>query len=641
MSNIADRQVTTVVDLRDSNQREKDLICRVWGGTSFRHKSAVWQDYAMHYMHDDKQQPRRATKCNHCGIILTYNNGTTAMMQHSARCKQRQIQEGELPTVAAGQKRLDGYLQKRDREENPLDLMVNTWAELFLPFSVIENAWFRRTFLDCIGLRITVSRNQLCSATMGRAYALKKDILLSMQNSPLTIAIDGGSIIRKYLGVSLVCNSRAWFWSIPQVDHQDGVTVERVLQEVYSEVSSVTIPLAVVGDNHSGIQGGFAAFTQRQQGTVSLRCAAHCLQLVVSDIMRTDEGVRATHKGVSELLQSLTIEEVKQLSKKIPAPNLTRWDSKYRCWKQVFNLRQEIDRIRPTIKTQAWFRNLFACTEQLSAFKVATDLLQSDRATIVTEMLVLCGLLVLEASLQVLKPRITKNFNSLPLRVAVIYSPGFMSAVPRECLPHVFSVASEFCSVAAHYTVRMTGWSLAQATQELQKQSDAYFLHARAAREITASSFQDHWSALMRTHVDLVRAVKAYTSLAPSEASVERLFSCVGRMLTKSRNRLLDAHMAAQTFIKFNSAHLREMLDAPVEIEAPDPDAVSPDMFGNTTPAAVCNLFYLLLPREAQQQQEQAQVEDDFHIEQQRLQDVHAVEQDVERERNEEEIVYL
>jgi hypothetical protein len=238
----------------------------------------------------------------------------------------------------------------------------------------------------------------------------------------------------------------------------------------------------------------------------------------------------------------------------------------------------------------SWWRKLPQSLEHLSSFKIATDLFQSDKASIVTLVIVLSALLVLEEFPLILSRRISSNFDSLVLRATIVFSPGFMAIAKDSSSAFAHHVAEEFCVTAAHYIARKQHVSVEEAREELLKQSNDYFLNSPAAESFTVLSFRQYWMSKLGRYPELTRAVLAYTSLTPSEASVERLFSCVGRVLSRSRNRLLDSKLWALTFLKFNSKQESKTVHIHQEVPAEE----QPQVFTTASSRALISLLDIL-----------------------------------------------
>ena len=138
-----------------------------------------------------------------------------------------------------------------------------------------------------------MSEEMLLLAQRMRA-ALAKVVL----GESVTLAIDGGKIHRKLQSLSIVVGKKAYylrsipvcqnfycgFYSCvlchcPQVLHNDNSTIYQVLEDGKNMVETMGGEVvAVVGDNHSGLQLGIDKLVEKHPRIFKLRCAAHSFQ---------------------------------------------------------------------------------------------------------------------------------------------------------------------------------------------------------------------------------------------------------------------------------------------------------------------------------------------------------------------------
>ena len=76
-----------------------------------------------------------------------------------------------------------------------------------------------------------------------------------MKGQNITLAVEGGKVQRKLQTVSVLCQKKAYFWRATKVLHNDHQTILDILDEAKGSLESFgATVVAVVGDNHSGIQ---------------------------------------------------------------------------------------------------------------------------------------------------------------------------------------------------------------------------------------------------------------------------------------------------------------------------------------------------------------------------------------------------
>jgi hypothetical protein len=397
------------------------------------------------------------------------------------------------------------------------------------------------------------------------------------------LAIDGGTVLRKFLGVAVISNGLGWFWRMENVCRHDHQTALPLLTQVVKELmeprpipqppatnGEVVVPqmkhcvvTGVVADNANGLQMALRQLSEAFKFICCYRCAAHTLQLVVKDVLAADANLWEFRAKATAFLRSIQPEQAKQFPK-LPKPNVTRWSSEFLYWEALWKHRTQIESVIPSVSAEAWWHRVFFALNELKPFKIATDLFQSDSATMVTLMLSLRGLqlTVGKDTCTVLTRRILRGFASLPLLAAAFFAPNVVQLLPAPVIGQLSTFRRRFCQWAASWLVASKRRAeLTEALESVEDQFDDFVKLTRREPQMTAAqqevfvtelTYKRFWRTKSYECEDLANAVEAIVMLNPTEACCERMFSTVSQVLRARRNRLGDAGMEAQSFLKFN-----------------------------------------------------------------------------------------
>jgi hypothetical protein len=229
----------------------------------------------------------------------------------------------------------------------------------------------------------------------------------------------------------------------------------------------------------------------------------------------------------------------------------------------------------PSITADFWVQ-LRALVAFLEPFRIATDALQTDTATLLTvyEQFVLLQRHVHHEN-QWAADSILARWNKL-INVPAVTACAVLSFVQ---LPPALSLAKAqqfilnwgtkylhyYHLVHESFSRRDIRDTLTEQLAEFQGRLGEFAgldeIKQSLQRKATAlKPFQARKVWLLHSQLELSRVATALLTLAPSEASVERSFSAQGSVHTKLRNRMADRSVQDEMFIKFNS---RELLKPP------------------------------------------------------------------------------
>jgi hypothetical protein len=311
------------------------------------------------------------------------------------------------------------------------------------------------------------------------------------------------------------------------------------------------------------------------------------VQLIVRNVLDAAPFVH-TVRQFTDMLKTFELKKNSQALRALQAargvkqlvlqrPNDTRWSSTLYAVDRALEIRAELTCCFdvPSIPDKAaFFAALGELAEFLRPFQIATDAMQKDGATLYTVYLQFIQLLqhakrranavATEAIVERWQERINVN--------ATVACCILSFAAPVAGLEQA-AAQSFICSFGAQY---LRFYSLAAGgVQELQDRITlqlALFVSRQGAFAIvdnTVASLQRAatlssslfdprlvWHLLAAQKIELAIVALALLSIAASEAAVERTFSAQDAVHSKKRNRLGNATIEAEVFMKFNLRHL-------------------------------------------------------------------------------------
>jgi hypothetical protein len=474
-------------------------------------------------------------------------------------------------------------------------------AELDEFKEVIECA--RRSTCD-VPRRGALRQSQLALAQSLRLRVIHQ-LRTFCRSSPLTIAIDGWTNVNtaKVTNVVILCGGEAYYWcSIVNARNHNTATwlcgpLTKVLNDLRSEG---LVFAAMVADNEQVNKALHTVISASFPFLVRTPCAAHLIQLcvvkslelpAVEPIFETMESLLRQFRAKKQRLKLRALQEVAP-GPGGPRPNAplnlfrpcdTRWSSQLYAAQRLLRLKSFVDIVIPQ-ESQFW-ADLASLIRFLKPFQTATDILQSDRATLYDSYLQYRDLLV---HVNATSP--TSLFGPAKEGVREILHDMWEKHVVEEAVvacallafdEHVNScftaerirTAIEWLQLfAARYALY---WNLADSSvqEELRQQAKAEWsdfagrtatssfnsldqdiidiraVHAKEQRRFDARSV---WHLHSTQAPVIANAAVALLSISSSEAAVERTFSAQGDVHTDRRNRLGDDTVEAEMYIKFN-----------------------------------------------------------------------------------------
>jgi hypothetical protein len=437
------------------------------------------------------------------------------------------------------------------------------------------------------------SRNTLRVERARQAEELRDILGSKLAHRVVTLACDSWTNVQhsKVTNVVVIVDAQAFYWcSIVNAEERNtaewmAARLLPIIQKLTREWDARIAGFAV--DNEAVNFSCLKLLRNELPPLLHVPCAAHTLQLVVRSCLEHETFAGTTEQLTSlirhfdakehrvALLQLQRARDVKQL--RIIKPCDTRWNSMLASAKRMMQLRAEVrccftPATLPSVAADFWER-LQAFIDFLEPFRVATDAVQSDAATLLTvyEQFVLLQKHVREHhqwAADSIMSRWNKHINVPAVTACALLSfvqlpPALSQARAQQFILnwgtsylHFYHLAPEgdsrrdirdtLTEQLADFHGRLGGFALLDdIRQSLQRRADA------------ANPFCAKKVWLLHSELELSKVAVALLSLSPSEAAVERSFSAQGSVHTSLRNRMGDSSVQDEMFIKFNSRPLR------------------------------------------------------------------------------------
>jgi hypothetical protein len=384
--------------------------------------------------------------------------------------------------------------------------------------------------------------------------------------------------------------------------------MESVLHPIIDELLASGVQLAGFVADNEAVNG--AAFKQLQPSfpfLVRIPCAAHTLQLVVKKLMELGEWKELrddvqhifaaffSSPGAKERRQKLATLQLasRATALELMKPNTTRWNSELYACERLSQLADFVQLVEP--QRDGMWLELKKYVAFLKPFQVATDVIQSDSATLF-DVQQQWGILRAHVSTQ---PESGKALKQLRKRwLEQIHGPAAHATAMvsmRKPLAEL-GMTKEQQMQAQKFIVSFGVIQLSRFSTESKEVSVVELkgrlllqladFSSRTGRfseieeELTAIQAADaKWNpiTLWKLHqCELSEVARVLLSLPASEAAVERTFSAQGLVHTKLRNRMLNETVQKEMFVAFNDS----VLSNKTRVKRPDvvPVDFAPDV---------------------------------------------------------------
>ena len=421
------------------------------------------------------------------------------------------------------------------------------------------------------------------------------------RSSPLTIAIDGWTNVStaKVTNVVVLCGGEAYYWCsiVNSSNHNTAAWLCQPLVEAMNSLRGEgLIFAAMVADNEQVNKVLHGLVSATFPFLVRAPCAAHLIQLCVLKSLELPsiepilEAMVALLRHFRAKAARLKLKALQEAGPSGPGSALnllrpcdTRWSSQLYAAQRLLRVKSFVDIVLPQ-EPQFW-ADLISVIRFLKPFQVATDVLQSDRATlydaylqyknllvhvtetpsaslfgpaveslrgilhdmwekhVTEEAVIACAMLAFDA-------HVNSCFAPDRIRAAVDWLQLFAARYALYWHLADSSVLEELRQLAKAQWSDFIGRSSTSSFSSLdQDVDDIKAVHAREQRRFDARSV---WHLHSAQAPVLAHAAVALLSISSSEAAVERTFSAQGDVHSDRRNRLGDDTVEAEMFIKFN-----------------------------------------------------------------------------------------
>ena len=419
--------------------------------------------------------------------------------------------------------------------------------------------------------------------------------LLKKSAAPIAIAIDGWTNVKhtKVLNVVLICGNRAYYWrSIPNPREKSSAQwMQSVLEPVIAELVQGGVRVAgFVADNEAVNGAAFRLLEPAFPFLIRVPCAAHTLQLVVKQLMAASRWTELREdvqqifqaffasqggKHRRQQLQAFQVAKGDAAVLELVKPNTTRWNSEMYACERLVQLGDFIQLI--TAQRAGMWEQLKEYVAFLKPFQVATDVVQSDAATLF-DVYQQWGMLRAHVEKQ---PDSAKAQKALKTRWETqIHGDAAIATaiVSLRKRKEELGVTAEQLAGARQFIISfgvkyISAFDLsksppAELKGRLLLQLGAFLDRRGSFSELdeqleSIQAADESWCAanVWALHDgELAIVAKALLSLPASEAAVERTFSAQGLVHTKLRNRLLDVTVQQEMFVAFNDAVMSNKL---------------------------------------------------------------------------------
>lgn len=487
-------------------------------------------------------------------------------------------------------------------------------------------------------------------------YQMKKKVIKKMKGirTYVTIAIDGWTNVRhdKVINVLPICQGTAYYWSsaVNPLHNNSAENQYTILAPIIKDLIDhrVTI-VGLVADNEA-VNGALFKLLQKEYSfLIQIPCAAHTIQLCVKKMLELP-AMKVVIDGMSTILNiferkkelRLQLKNVQIASKttskakvySLVKPCDTRWSSSLRAAQRMLSLRDSINTV--IRQSDVFWDSLTCLCDFLLPFQIATDIIQRDSSSLYEVYYQFTVLLdhirmvnvaspFFDAQIpasQIIVDQWKKNINESAVICCALFSfdDNYKTVFSREARS---SATEWFFSFGANFLMfyGMTSEDTTAAVHCLIKDQygsfqdrsggfagiDAYVIESRR-RQIKAnlivqsddSDAASHswwnpkvvWSQYLESNEELCACVMALLSMTSSEAAVERSFSLQDQVHSKRRNRLADAQVEKEMFIRFNTQAMRserKPSGAWVELDDNYQPVANPSEFAPLVRATVIN----------------------------------------------------
>jgi hypothetical protein len=421
--------------------------------------------------------------------------------------------------------------------------------------------------------------------------------------SPITIAIDGWTNVNhnKVTNVIILCGGTAYYWCsiVNSRDHNTALWTSDAVVKVLNGIKAEGLLFAgLVTDNEQVNKTLWGLLVRAFPFLIRSSCASHLVQLCVIHALELPL-IDPLFKSMEALLRKFRFKEARLKLKNLQIanpirctsanepivyallkPQDTRWSSWLYAAERLVMVKSYVDMVYS--QEIGFWNTLNELIKFLKPFQVATDVLQQDVSTTYDVYRQFKKLLLHVRAIDSTNPfHASKdailgviinlweehvNLDSIVICAQLSFDKNVDVIFPNN----IQSARRWFLDFAAKYAVF---WQLSPSTESAHVEADALAEWSAFLGRTPGSCF-DHmdtdintlsnvykepqrlaravWNLYLLDAPIISHAAVAILSVSASEASVERTFSAQGLVHSDLRNRLADATVEAELFIKFN-----------------------------------------------------------------------------------------
>lgn len=458
-------------------------------------------------------------------------------------------------------------------------------------------------------------RRQLRQGQLELAQTFRTRVVRQLRcycrSSPLTVAIDGWTDVNrsKVTNVVILCGGVAYYWCsiVNSTNHNTAVWLQDSLVRVFNTIKAEGLMFtALVADNEKVNRTLWGLLLVPFPFLIRSPCAAHLVQLCVNKALELPL-IEPLFTSMESLIRHFRLKEPRlklknlQIANPLRAntvnglpvlytllrPQDTRWSSWLYAAQRLLMLRAYVDMV--IAQEASFWSGLNELVVFLKPFQVATDTMQQDTSTLFDVWRTFKRLLghvegipstsIFHGSMDAIKTIIIDLWEKhINIDAVVVCAQLSFDGSVEVIFPLKLQSARlwflEFAAQNALYwhiadsseesLAEVKGTALREWSSFLGRTPGTCFDHLDTDIEDLRKEYADDLAAFPRAVWNLYladapiisHAAVAILSVCASEGAVERTFSAQGLVHSDLRNRLGDATVEAEMFIKFNQRTL-------------------------------------------------------------------------------------